>query len=203
MPEASDTVIVIDDDAEIRRSLLSLLRSVGLQTILHASVAEFLKAARPEGPCCLVLDVRLPGKSGLDFQRELKSEGAELPIIFISGHGDIPMSVKAIKDGAVEFLEKPFRDQDLLEAIGQALEQDRISRQRRSEVAAVRKCFQTLTPRECQVMALVVAGKANKEIAAELGTSEVTIKVHRGNVMHKMQADSVADLVRMAAKLNV
>ena len=203
MPEASDTVIVIDDDAEIRRSLSTLLRSVGLQAVLHASVADFLKAARPEGPCCLVLDVRLPGKSGLDFQRELKNEGGELPIIFITGHGDIPMSVKAIKDGAVEFLEKPFRDQDLLDAIGQALEQDRNSRQRRSELAAVRKCFQTLTPRECQVMALVVAGKANKEIAAELGTSEVTIKVHRGNVMHKMQADSVADLVKMAAKLNV
>jgi FixJ family two-component response regulator len=201
MAETLDTVIVIDDDAGIRQALGKLLRSVGLQATLHGSVPEFLNAKRPDGPSCLVLDVRLPGKSGLDFQRELKNEGIELPIVFITGHGDIPMSVQAIKGGAVEFLTKPFRDQDLLDAIAQALEQDRSLRRARSGMAALRGRFRTLTERECQVMNLVVAGKLNKEIAAELGTSEITIKVHRSHVMQKMQADSLADLVRMAAKL--
>ena len=197
------TVIVIDDDAEVRQALAALLRSVGLRAVLYGSVEEFREGSRPEGLSCLVLDIRLPGKSGLDFQRELKNEGAELPIVFITGHGDIPMTVKALKNGATEFLAKPFRDQDLLDAIAQALEQDRCWRRRRSVAAELRERFQTLTAREMQVMNLVVAGKANREIAAELGTSDVTIKFHRGNVMRKMQADSVAELVRMSAKLGV
>jgi FixJ family two-component response regulator len=198
-----DTVIVIDDDAGVRQALASLLRSVGLPAIVHGSVDDFMKAARPDGPCCLVLDVRLPGKSGLEFQHELASNGVELPLIFITGHGDIPMSVQAMKGGAVEFLTKPFRDQDLLDAIAKALDQSRSSRQQRSELSALRARFETLTAREREVMKLVVSGKANKNIATELGSSEVTVKVHRGHVMQKMQADSVADLVRIAVKLNI
>jgi FixJ family two-component response regulator len=201
MADALDTVIVIDDDPEVRDALHRLLRSVGLGVSMHGSVSEFLKVGRPEGPACLVLDVRLPGKSGLDFQRELGTAGLRLPIIFITGHGDIPMSVGAIKKGAIEFLTKPFRDQDLLDAIQQALERDRTIRQQRSEVAVLRERFEMLTERERQVMGQVVAGKLNREIAAELGTSEITVKVQRSHVMRKMQAESAIDLVRMAAKL--
>jgi FixJ family two-component response regulator len=203
LPVTPDTVIVIDDDAGVRQALASLLRSVGLAAIVHGSVDDFMKAARPDGACCLVLDVRLPGKSGLEFQHELASNGVELPLIFITGHGDIPMSVQAMKGGAVEFLTKPFRDQDLLDAIAKALDQSRSSRQQRSELMALRARFETLTAREREVMKLVASGKANKNIATELGSSEVTVKVHRSHVMQKMQADSVADLVRIAVKLNI
>src|ERR1700694_4259983 len=201
MPEALDTVIVIDDDREVREALKTLLRSVGLAVSVHGSVSEFLKAGRPNGPTCLVLDVRLPGKSGLDFQRELSDAGLRLPIIFITGHGDIPMSVGAIKGGAIEFLTKPFRDQDLLDAIQSGLEQDRIQRAKERGVADLRERFDSLTHREREVMALVVTGRLNKMIASDIGVSEITVKVHRGNVMRKMAAASFADLVLMAEKL--
>jgi FixJ family two-component response regulator len=201
MREAPDTVIVIDDDAEVREALKRLLRSVGLAVSLYGSVPEFLKAGRPNGPTCLVLDVRLPGKSGLDFQRDLSDAGLYLPIIFITGHGDIPMSVGAIKGGAIEFLTKPFRDQDLLDAIQSGLERDRIQRAKESAVAQLRERFSSLTHREREVMALVVTGRVNKAIASEIGVSEITVKVHRGNVMRKMEAASLADLVLMAEKL--
>ncbi|MEA2719573.1 MAG: hypothetical protein QOJ39_1437 [Candidatus Eremiobacteraeota bacterium] len=201
MREALDTVVVIDDDPEVREALKTLLRSVGLAVSAHDRVSEFLKSARPDGPTCLVLDVRLPGKSGLDFQRELADAGLRLPIIFITGHGDIPMSVGAIKGGAIEFLTKPFRDQDLLDAIQSGLEQDRVQRAKERGVAELRQRFGSLTQREREVMALVVTGRVNKVIAAELGVSEITVKVHRGNVMRKMAAGSLADLVLMAEKL--
>jgi FixJ family two-component response regulator len=201
MREALDTVIVIDDDPEVREALKRLLRSVGLAVSLHGSVSEFLKAGRPDAPTCLVLDVRLPGKSGLDFQRELSGAGLFLPIIFITGHGDIPMSVGAIKGGAIEFLTKPFRDQDLLDAIQSGLEQDRAQRAKARDVAELRERFSSLTQREREVMALVVTGRVNKAIASEIGVSEITVKVHRGNVMRKMAAASLADLVLMAEKL--
>jgi FixJ family two-component response regulator len=203
MTEAADTVIVIDDDPDVLSALGRLLRSVGLQSDLYGSVSEFLKAGRPEGPACLVLDVRLPGQSGLDFQRELTSAGAPLPIIFITGHGDIPMSVRAIKGGAIEFLTKPFREQDLLDAIQSGLAQDRIQRERDEAVAKLRLSFDSLTPRERAVMAQVVGGRLNKQIAADLGVSEITVKVHRHSVMLKMGAASLADLVLMAGKLNI
>jgi FixJ family two-component response regulator len=203
MTKTHDTVFVIDDDTAIREALQSLLRSVGLRVATFASAREFLTSQRPDAPACLVLDVRLPGLSGLDLQRELAAVEIDLPIIFITGHGDIPMSVQAMKAGAVEFLTKPFRDQDLLDAIAQALEQDRAARAQRAGLAELRERYEQLTPREREVMGLVVSGLLNKQIAAELGVSEITIKVHRGQVMQKMGAESLADLVRMADKLGI
>jgi FixJ family two-component response regulator len=203
MTKTQAMVFVIDDDTAVREALQSLLRSVGLRVATFASAREFLTSQRPDAPACLVLDVRLPGLSGLDLQRELAAVEIDLPIIFITGHGDIPMSVQAMKAGAVEFLTKPFRDQDLLDAIAQALEQDRAARAQRAGLAELRERYEQLTPREREVMGLVVSGLLNKQIAAELGISEITIKVHRGQVMQKMGAASVADLVRMADKLGV
>jgi len=201
MAEATSTVMVIDDDPAVREAIGSLLRSVGLQATLLASVDEFLKTGRPAGPTCLVLDVRLPGRSGLDFQRELVAAGLRLPIIFITGHGDIPMSVTAMKGGAIEFLTKPFRDQDLLDAIQLGLTRDRAWLEDEKALAGLRARFETLTPREREVMALVAAGRLNKQIAYEIGVSEITVKVHRGQVMRKMHATSLPDLARMADKL--
>jgi len=197
------TIIVVDDDPGIRESLHGLLRSVGLQVKALASVPEFLKEGRPEGPACLVLDVRLPGRSGLDFQRDLSAANIHLPIIFITGYGDIPMSVQAIKGGAIEFLTKPFRDQELLDAIQLGLAQDRAWLEEAKAMAALRSRFETLTPREREVMALVVTGRLNKQIAYDIGISEITVKVHRGQVMRKMSAASLPDLARMADKLNL
>jgi FixJ family two-component response regulator len=192
------TVMVVDDDPDLRVAIESLLCSVGLKVRLFESAAEFRAAKRPDCPCCLVLDVRLPGKSGLDLQSDMIRENTALPIIFITGHGDIPMTVRAMKSGAVEFLSKPFRDQELLDAIYGALEQDRV---RRADLAGVEKLRQrlgTLSQREREVMALVATGRLNKQIAGALGLSEVTVKVHRGQVTRKMEARSVAELVRMA-----
>jgi len=197
------TIIVVDDDPGIRESLHGLLRSVGLQVKALASVPEFLKEGRPEGPACLVLDVRLPGRSGLDFQRDLSAANVHLPIIFITGYGDIPMSVQAIKGGAIEFLTKPFRDQELLDAIQLGLARDRAWLEEAKAMAALRSRFETLTPREREVMALVVTGRLNKQIAYDIGISEITVKVHRGQVMRKMNAASLPDLARMADKLDL
>lgn len=196
-------VFLIDDDPSIRDALKSLLRSVGLEVQAFGSAHEFLRSKRPDAPACLILDVRLPGPSGLDFQRDLAESNIPLPIIFITGHGDIPMSVKAMKAGAVEFLTKPFRDQELLDAIQQGIERDRTRRQDAVVVAGLRERYLALTPRERDIMARVVTGRLNKQIAADLDVSEVTVKVHRGQVMRKMLAKSLADLVRMADKLDI
>jgi FixJ family two-component response regulator len=203
MTEEHPVVFLIDDDPSVRDALDGLLRSVGLQVQSFGSAQEFLRAKLPDAPACLVLDVRLPGPSGLDFQRDLAESHSPLPIIFITGHGDIPMSVKAMKAGAVEFLTKPFRDQELLDAIQQGIERDRTRRQEAAVVAGLQERYRALTPRERDVMARVVTGRLNKQIAADLDLSEVTVKVHRGQVMRKMLAKSLADLVRMADRLGV
>ncbi|MBZ5629706.1 MAG: response regulator transcription factor [Acidobacteriia bacterium] len=202
MSDPLPIVYVIDDDASVRDALRSLIRSVGLQVELFGSIREFLNKQRADVPSCLVLDIRLPGKSGLDFQREL-ADVSHLPIIFITGHGDIAMTVRAMKAGAVEFLTKPFRDQDLLDAIQLALDRDEKRRRQDAEVAELKRRWTSLTPREKEVLALVVSGRLNKQVAAEIGISEITAKVHRASVMRKMQAESLPDLVRMAASLGL
>jgi len=203
MKPSQNRVFVVEDDASMRTAIKNLLRSVGLEPQLFATAHEFLDAKRPDVPSCLILDVRLPGLSGLDLQRELSAANVHIPIIFITAHGDIPMSVRAMKAGAVEFLTKPFRDQDLLDAIQASLAQDRVRRQKDSEIAELQKRFQSLTSRERELLPLVVSGRSNKEIAAEIGTSEITVKVHRGHLMRKMEAASFADLLRMAADLKI
>src|SRR5947209_17162196 len=196
-------VVVIDDDASIRKALENLLRSVGLDVELFKSPQEFLQSNRPDRPGCIVLDVRFPGRSGLDMQREISSANTSLPIIFITGYGDIPMSVRAMKAGAVEFLTKPFRDQDLLDAVGVALEKDRVRRANELRLSELRSRFDTLTARERQVLLLVIAGRLNKQIAGELGVSEMTVKMHRRQVMRKMQATGLAQLVRLSDQLGL
>ena len=203
MSEEQPVVFVIDDDRSVRDALAGLLRSVGLAVQSFGSTQEFLQSERPDVPGCLVLDVRLPGRSGLDFQRELAESSIHLPIVFITGHGDIPMSVRAIKAGALEFLPKPFHDQELLDAIQLGIEQDRARRRDAAAIAGLHERFDSLTRREREIMALVVTGRMNKQIAADLEVSEITVKVHRGHVMRKMGARSLADLVRMADRLGV
>ena len=203
MNQAPDTVFVVDDDPSIQQGLRSLIRSVGLRVELFGSAQDFLQSKRPDVPSCLVLDVRLPGLSGLELQKELGKANIRIPIIFITGHGDIPMSVRAMKAGAVEFLTKPFHDQDILDAIQVALERDRTRREHETEVAELQGRFGSLTAREQEVLRLVLSGRPNKQIAAEIGTSEPTVKVHRSNMMRKMRAESVVELVRMANQIGI
>ena len=203
MIDGTSTVIVVDDDASIREALQGLLHSVGLTVLGYESVQEFRAAAPPVGLSCLILDIRLPGQSGLGLQEELAKANVRTPVIFITGHGDIPMSVRAMKAGAVEFLVKPFRDEDLLDAVRAALERDRDWRRENEAVNLLRKKFESLSPREREVMALVAAGQLNKQVADSLKISEITVKVHRGNAMRKMAARSLAELVRMADRLHV
>jgi RNA polymerase sigma factor (sigma-70 family) len=203
MTEQHSIVFVVDDDASLREALKRLIRSVGLQVELFASAEEFLQRKQPNEPGCLILDIRLRGISGLDFQRKLAEANIPIPIIFITGHGDIAMSVRAMKAGALEFLTKPFRDQDLLDAIQAGLARDQARRQRETEIASLRERFEGLTPRERDVLPLVVAGLPNKQVAAEIGTSETTVKVHRSQLMRKMAANSLPELVRMAEKMGI
>lgn len=203
MNETPSIVFVIDDDDSVRRALRRLIHSVGLQVELFGSAREFLERQWPDVPSCMILDIRLPGISGLDFQRRLTEAKIHIPIIFITGHGDIPMTVRAMKAGAVEFLPKPFNDQDLLDAIHQALERDRVRRQQETEIATLRERFESLTPREQEVLPWVISGLLNKQIAAEIGTTEATVKVHRSQLSRKMGAESIADLVRMAERIGI
>ncbi len=202
-PEQKPVVFVIDDDATVREALSSLLRSVGLQVTTFESTTGFLQSKLPDAPSCLVLDVRLPGLSGLDFQAELAKADLGIPIIFMTGHGDIPMSVRAMKAGAVEFLTKPFRDQDMLDAVQLGLQQDQVRRESSNATAGLKAKYASLTPREQEVLGLVTTGLMNKQIAGQIGVSEITVKVHRGNVMRKMGAKSLAELVRMADALGI
>jgi FixJ family two-component response regulator len=203
MPDATSTVLVIDDDPDLRASVGRLLRSVGLDAQLFASISDFLKSNPPDGPTCLVLDVRLPGQSGLDLQRELAAVNRELPIIFITGHGDIPMSVQAMKGGAIEFLTKPFRDQDLIDVIQLGLSRDRIRRENEKDLAALRERFGSLSPREREIMIQVAHGRLSKQIAGDIGITEATVKVHRSRAMHKMKARSLPELGRIVDKLKL